>query len=183
MSRTDMSPTNRLPSLRLPTRIATGIVIAMSLAACTPGMDDLRAYIDEVKQRPGPPLDPLPVMRQFETFEYAAQDLRDPFSNPREASVAGEGPRPDPDRRRELLESFPLDGLDMVGTLGEGAEMVALILDPDLVVHRVKVGNYMGQNEGRIVGIADDRVELIELVPDVAEGWVERQATVALDEQ
>ena len=173
----------RLPA-SLPSRLLLAVLATLSLGACTPGMDDLRAYIDEVNQRPGPPIDPLPVMRQFETFEYAAQDLRDPFSNPREVNVAAEGgPRPDPDRRRELLEGFPLDGLDMVGTLGEGADMVALILDPDLVVHRVKVGNYMGQNEGRIVAIADDRIELVELVPDVAEGWVERQASVALEEQ
>lgn len=159
-------------------------VLCLGLAACSPGMGDLQAYVADVKSRPGPPLDPLPVMRQFETFTYDAENLRDPFTVPREERVgAVEGPRPDPDRRRELLEAFPLDGLDMVGTLGAGGEMVALILDPDLVVHRVKVGNYMGQNEGRIAAIADDRVELVELVPDGAGGWMERQATVALEEQ
>ncbi len=165
-------------------RFAILIALAAMTSACTPGMDDLRAYVADVKSRPGPPLDPLPVMQQFETFEYAAHGMRDPFSNPREErSTATSGPRPDPDRRRELLEGVPLDSLDMVGTLGTGAAMVALILDPERVVHRVKVGNYMGQNEGRIVAIAVDRVDLIELVPDGAGGWMERRASVALEEQ
>ena len=70
----------------------------VSLAACTRGSRDLEAWVAEVKARPAPPLDPLPVMKQFETFEYAAQNLRDPFSQPM-ADQEGGGLRPDPDRR------------------------------------------------------------------------------------
>lgn len=169
---------------RAASRATVAIVLGLSLAACTGGTADLRQYVDEVKARPGPPLEPLPVMQQFETFEYAAHNLRDPFSMPREeATGSSDGPRPDPNRRRELLEAFPLDGLGMVGTLGDGGDMVALVLDPEGVVHRVKVGNYMGQNEGRITRIAENRVDLVELVPDGSGGWIERQASVALDEQ
>lgn len=159
------------------------VVLAVLLAGCTPGTADLEAYVAEVKARPGPPLEPLPVMKQFETFEYKAFDLRDPFSLPKQNERAtAQGPRPDPDRRKEYLESFPLDGLNMVGTLGAGKDMVALVVDPENVVHRVTVGNYLGQNEGRVTAISETEIQLTELVPDGAGGWLERQATIALDE-
>ena len=159
------------------------LLAVLALAACSPGKADLEAYVAEVKARPGPPLEPLPVMQQFETFEYKAQELRDPFSVPKQSEeIATQGPRPDPDRRKEYLESFPLDGLDMVGSLGTGEELVALVVDPENVVHRVSVGNYMGQNEGRVTAISETQINLLELVADGAGGWLERQATLALDE-
>lgn len=159
-------------------------LLVAALAACTPGRADLEAYVAEVKSRPGPPLDPLPVMQQFETFVYAAQDMRDPFSLPKQSDEggAGQGLRPDPDRRKEYLESFPLDGLNMVGTLGTGESMVALVVDPEKVVHRVVAGNYLGQSDGRVTAISETQIDVVELVPDPAGGWLERQVTVALDE-
>lgn len=165
-------------------RLVLVLVAAGALSACSPGRADLEAYVAEVKSRPGPPLEPLPVMQQFETFEYTAQDLRDPFSLPKQAeeSSVSQGPRPDPDRRKEYLESFPLDGLDMVGTLGAGEEQVALVVDPESVVHRIVVGNFLGQNEGRVTGISETQIDLTELVADGAGGWLERQATLALDD-
>jgi type IV pilus assembly protein PilP len=159
------------------------LAVALGLSGCGGGNADLDAYLAEVKSRPAQPLDPLPVMQQFETFEYTAQDLRDPFSNPTaDESGANNGLRPDPNRPKEPLESFPLDGLDMVGTLGEGGTLVGLIMDPERVIHRVNVGNYMGQTDGRITSITEDRIELIELAPDGNGGWIERRAEVALDD-
>ena len=143
-------------------RATAALALVLLLTGCgrsitsTPGdAPNLEKWVAEVKARPAPPLEPLPVMQQFETFEYTAHDLRDPFSLPKQAeeSTATQGPRPDPDRRKEYLESFPLDGLDMVGTLGSGDEQVALVVDPESVVHRIVVGNYLGQNEGRVTGI------------------------------
>ncbi len=162
------------------------VVLAGGLAACGPPMSELEAYVADVKSRPGPPLDPLPVMQQFETFEYGAFDLRDPFSVQTEEQVAqgtGGGPRPDPNRRKEILEAFPLDGLKMVGTLGDGGSMVALVIDPAKVVHRVVAGNYLGQNEGRVLAISEGRIDLEELVSDGAGAWIRRQASVALNEK
>ena len=79
----------------------------------------------EVKARPAPPLDPLPVMQQFETFEYAAQALRDPFSDAFTDSTTAAAARVRiRARRKQTLEQFPLDSLDMVGTLGGGAGLV-----------------------------------------------------------
>ena len=166
-------------------RVGITALLLAGLVACSPGRADLEAYVAEVKARPGPPLEPLPVMQQFETFEYSADSERDPFTTPKqtEQSSGGGGLRPDPDRRKEYLESFPLDGLKMVGTLGTGEDMVALVVDPENVVHRVVAGNYMGQNEGRVTAISEGKISLVELVPDGAGAWLERQAVSALDDQ
>ncbi len=153
----------------------------VSLAACTRGSRDLEAWVAEVKSRPAPPLDPLPVMKQFETFEYAAQNLRDPFSAPMPDQDGG-GLRPDPDRRKEVLEAFPLDSLDMVGTIGSGSGIIGLVMGPDKVTYRVRPGNYMGLSDGRVTAVFEDRVEMVELVPDGAGGWLERQAKIALED-
>lgn len=159
-------------------------VVALALAGCMRGKSDLENWIADVKAQPAPPLEPIPVMQQFESFEYAAQDLRDPFSPPlAQRDGAGDGPRPDPDRRREELEAFPLDSLRMSGTLGPtDGDVRGLVMAPDRVVHRVRVGNYVGQNEGRITAILEDRIELVELVTDGAGGWLERRASIALED-
>lgn len=166
-------------------RMLALVAATFLLAACDPGMRDLKNYVADVKQRPAPPLEPLPVMKQFETFVYAAQDLRDPFSMPqrRDEQSRSDGPRPDPNRRKEILEAFPLDGLDMVGLIGAGENQVALVMDPQRVVHRVRVGQYLGQSDGRIVAIREDGLELVELIPDGSGGWLERPARLALDNE
>ncbi len=160
----------------------TFVLVALSLGGCTRGSRDLEAWVAEVRARPAPPLDPLPVMKQFETFEYAAQHLRDPFSPPTPDADGGGGMRPDPNRRKEVLEAFPLDSLDMVGTIGAGDDVIGLVMGPDRVTYRVRPGNYMGLSEGRVVGVFEDRIDLVELVPDGAGGWLERQAKIALED-
>ena len=150
----------------------------------TPGdAPNLEAWTEEVRQRPAPPLDPLPVMQQFETFEYSAQGIRDPFSNAFTDVSNGSGPRPDSNRRKEITEQFPLDGLSMVGTLSSGGRMVGLVLAPDKVTYRIAPGNYLGQNDGRVTSVDETHIELVELVPDGAGGWLERPASLALNEQ
>lgn len=163
--------------------LVLGAAVA-AISGCTRGTSDLQNWIADVKAQPAPPLEPIPVMQQFETFEYAAQDLRDPFSPPlAQRDGGGDGPRPDPDRRREELEAFPLDSLRMSGTLGPtDGDVRALVMAPDRVVHRVRVGNYLGQNEGRITAVHPDRIELVELVTDGAGGWLERRASIALED-
>lgn len=168
-------------------RALAGLVLA--LAGCgrsvtsTPGeAPNLEEWVAEVQARPAPQLEPLPVMHQFETFEYAAQGLRDPFSDAFTADAGGSGPRPDSNRRKQPLEEFPLDSLDMVGTIGRGGGLVALVMAPDKVTHRVRPGDYLGQSDGRVTAVAEDRVELVELVSDGAGGWLERPASIALND-
>ncbi len=170
-------------------RTLLALALVATVAGCGRGITsepgdapNLEEWAANVRARPAPPLDPLPVMQQFETFEYAAQGLRDPFSDAFTSEGGGSGPRPDSDRRKQTLEQFPLDSLDMVGTLGSGGGLVALVMAPDKVTYRVQPGVYMGQNDGRVTSVHEDRIELVELVPDGAGGWLERPASVALED-
>ncbi len=175
-----MTPTARLAALLLIGLLA-GCARGIS---STPGdAPNLQKWVADVRARPAPPLDPLPVMQQFETFEYAAQGMRDPFTDAWVNPDGGGGLRPDPNRRKEPLEAFPLDSLDMVGSIGSGAGMVALLLAPDKVTYRIRPGVYLGQSDGRVTSVREDRIELIELVPDGAGGWLERPASLTLDDQ
>jgi type IV pilus assembly protein PilP len=164
-------------------RWATLLLCAGLLSACSKGMNDLVARVDEIKSRKGLPIEPLPVMKDPEPFEYEALDLRDPFSpsidEQRDEEAAG--PRPDANRPKEPLESYPLDSLDMVGTLGLGSDMRALMKDPDGVIHQVRADNYVGQNYGRITAIFEDHIEMVELIPNGVGGWIEKPASISLE--
>ena len=171
------------------TRALAVAALAVALAGCgrsitsePGGAPNLEEWVANVRARPAPPLEPLPVMQQFETFEYAAQGMRDPFSAAFTNQGSGSGPRPDSNRRKQTLEQFPLDTLDMVGSLGAGSNLTALVMAPDKVTYRVSPGVYMGQNDGRVTSVHEDRIELVELVPDGAGGWLERPASIALED-
>ena len=162
-------------------RLAVALMLFALLAGCAPD-NDLHQWVAQEKAKTGVPLQPLPVIKTFETFIYKDQQLRDPFglSTEEQEQAVSSGPHPDQNRTREPLEAFPLDGLKMSGTIGVGKTIEGLIRDPDAVIHRVRVGNYMGQNYGRITAIDEDQIDLVELVPNGAGGWMERQAKIAL---
>ena len=90
--------------------------------------------------------------------------------------------RPDSRRSREFLEQFPLDTLRMVGTLRLQARNFGLVQGKDGPVHRILPGNYLGQNEGRVLSVNESRISLIEIVPDGLGGYIERPAALALSE-
>lgn len=178
---------------RTPSRTGVGLLALLAILAAggcgrsitsQPGeAPNLEKWVAEVRARPAPPLEQIPLMQQFESFEYAAQGMRDPFSTAFTNTNEGSGPRPNAQRRKQQLEQFPLDSLDMVGTLGLGARVVGLVMAPDKVTYRILPGEYMGQSDGRVTAVYEDRIELVELVPDGAGGWLERPATVALEDK
>jgi type IV pilus assembly protein PilP len=159
-------------------------VVGFGLAACGGGSDDLDRYINEVKARPGGRIDPLPEITPYEVFNYVAdaQGLRSPFRPDTPQSTGGGGPRPDDDRSREYLESFPLDSLGMVGTLHINDTMYGLVQTSDGLIHRVIPGNYMGQNDGRITQISESEIALVEIISDGIGGYIERDAAVGLSD-
>jgi type IV pilus assembly protein PilP len=166
-----------------PARVAKVLLMlgaVLTLAGCTRGMSDLRDWVAQEKAKRGAPIPPLPVIKTFETFTYSDQDKRDPFSPSPDELNENSGPRPDEGRARQPLEAYSLDSLRMVGTIGSGATMEALIKDPGGVIHRVHANEYMGQNYGRITAISGDRVDLVELVSNGNGGWMERPASIAL---
>jgi type IV pilus assembly protein PilP len=108
--------------------------------------------------------------------------LRSPFvpDSPQSAPGAGGGMRPDPERSREFLEQYPLDTMRMVGTLLLGEVNYGLVQDSAGLIHRVVPGNYMGQNDGRIVNIDESEIELVEIISDGIGGYLEREAGIGL---
>jgi type IV pilus assembly protein PilP len=166
-------------------RLLAVTLLLVGLAACTSGTEEVEKWVAAEKAKDGPDIEPKPSIKTFETFEYKlkAPEDRDPFDlavNEEEEEAAASGPRPDQNRTPEPLESFPLDGLKMVGTLGPASAPEGLLKDPEGVIRRVRIGNYVGQNYGRIIAINEGQIELVELVPNQTGGWVERQQSISL---
>ena len=159
--------------------------LALALSACGSSGDDLDVYINEIKARPGGRIDPLPEITPYEVFSYAAdiQGIRSPFrpDTPQSAGGSG-GPRPDDERSREYLESFPLDSLRMVGTLDINDTNYGLVQTSDGLIHRVIPGNYLGQNDGRITEISESEIGVVEIISDGIGGYIERDAAVSLSD-
>lgn len=165
------------------------MLMLMSVACGNDDIADLTRYIEEVKARPKGSIEPLPEKKIVESFLFKPDGLRDPFKptaknaeQDGQDNVAGSGIRPDFDRRKEELEGFSLDSLRMMGTLLDAEGLWGLIRAKDGTIHSVRVGNYMGQNHGKIIRILDDKIELMEIVPDKPGTWREQQATLALVE-
>jgi type IV pilus assembly protein PilP len=153
------------------------------LTACSSADGELARFIEDTKKEPGGRVEPLPEIKPYETFIYAASDMRSPFLPSSPGSGAGiNGVRPDSKRNREFLEQYSLDTLRMVGTLRLGASMFGLVQTKDGLVHRVTAGNHIGQAEGKITDITPSKISLIEIVPDSAGGYMERPAALALNE-
>ena len=177
-------------SLKKPTLILIFAVMQGLLSGCgNDDVSDLTHYIQSVKERPKGSIEPLPENKIVETFIFNPEGLRSPFraiekntsANGSDDSVEG-GLRPDTDRRKEELEAFSLDSLRMIGTLKDQQGLWGLIQSKAGTIHSVRVGNYMGQNYGTIIRILDDKIELMEIVPDKPGTWREQQATLALAE-
>ena len=156
----------------------------LNIGACSQDVSDLKSFIEHTKSAHVGSVKPIPQFKPYESFSYSASELRDPFiatadiedNQTTKASLLN----PDASRPRQPLEIFPLDALSMVGTLEQNEQQWALVKDPQNSVHRVQLGNYMGQSEGRITEINESTISLIEIVPDGIGGYVERDASIAI---
>jgi type IV pilus assembly protein PilP len=164
------------------------LLLAVVLSACSEDIDDLQGYIASVKERPAEPIPPIPPVQTYTPYEYDGFSGRDPFrqsiseGSDDVRSTSGTGPRPDFDRPKQYLERYELDTLAMVGTFSKEEAYWALVRDPEGVIHRVPVGDYMGKNHGQVVSIGNTQVYLSELISDGAGGWLVREASIALGE-
>jgi type IV pilus assembly protein PilP len=156
---------------------------ALLLTSCSSELDELRQFVKDSEKNLPRKIEALPAVKPFEPFTYEGFDLPDPFK-PRKiaAKESVGGLAPDLNRRKEPLESFPLEQLKMVGTLQQGSEMFAIVRG-DKTLYRVKKGNYMGQNFGLITDITDGEIKLKEIVQDSAGDWAERQSVLPLLEE
>lgn len=164
-------------------------LISVLNIGCSNGThDDLKNYIVDVKRKPAGTIDSLPTFVPYEAFIYSASSLRSPFDPPvdvqrRVIRRGGPNVKPDFNREKEYLESFDLNALSMVGTITKSGELWALLKDDAGGVHRVKEGNYIGKNHGKIVVASEAQLDMTEIVPDGLDGWIERPRVIVLSEQ
>jgi len=160
------------------------LFLGFFLSGCSSdGLEDLRQFVSTAYEGKKPKVEPLPEIKTQETFIYNTANLPDPFATfnlSPQSQKSASGPRPDPNRRKEPLEDFPLDSLKMVGTLSRGKQAWAVIQAPDGTIHRAQVGDHLGQNSGMISKITDEKVDLIELIQGTMGDWVEREANLTL---
>lgn len=169
---------------------AGGLLIlgAVMLGGCNQSeFSDLQVFMEETRARPAGAIEPLPEVKPYEAFTYGANSLRSPFQPPVRIDLAqrergSQDIRPDEDRTRQFLEGFNIEGFEMVGVLSNQQGMQALVRGAGSV-HRVKIGDYLGRNHGRVTSIEEGRVDVVEIVPDGEGGWLERPRTLSLPER
>jgi len=163
------------------------MLLAGLLAGCGNGDErELRDWMEQVKRDTHPTVKPLPEPKDFIPYAYGAKEMPDPFSQNKLlgelARVAATSPnpnQPDMQRPRELLETFPLDTMRMVGTMAKGGTSYAL-LQIDRSLYQVRPGQRIGQNFGVVTRVTEDAVTIREVVQDAAGEWVERMAKLEL---
>jgi type IV pilus assembly protein PilP len=168
------------------------VPLLSALVGCgSSGEDDIRQWLVEERNQTKPKVAPIPAPKQFKPEMYTNAATIEPFSNQkltqalkRDASqVAANGALVAPElvRRKEPLESFPLDAMALVGSINKSGQPVALV-KVDNLLYQVKLGNHLGQNYGRVTKIGETEVTLREIVQDAVGEWIERVAILQLQE-
>ncbi|MFA5678776.1 MAG: pilus assembly protein PilP [Pseudomonas sp.] len=172
-------------------RPIAGAVLMLSavlLSGCSNNeFSDLQVFMEETRARPAGAIEALPEVRPYEAFTYSASSLRSPFQPPVRIDLTrrekgSQDIRPDEERTKQFLEGFNIEGFEMVGVLSNQQGIQALIRGAGNV-HRIKIGDYLGRNHGRVTSIEESRVDVIEIVPDGEGGWLERPRTLSLPER
>lgn len=165
------------------------LLLLLGLAACGGETQELQDWMDQQRREVRPSVAPLAAPKKFNPVPYANAQQVDPFSNQKlSVALKQEARQPNSvlaaemNRRKEPLESFPLDAMSMVGSVSRAGAPVAL-LRVDNLLYQVKAGDYLGQNYGRILRITETEVALREIVQDAAGEWIERTATLQLQER
>ena len=172
--------------LRTPFGVVWAMLAVSLLSGCSSSdFSDLDEFMAQTKAKPAGQIKPIPPFKTYKAFSYSATGFRSPFERPVEVSEITRlqtvsSVKPDENRTKEFLEQFSLDSLTMVGTLEQSETLWALLLDREGGVHRVKKGNYMGRNHGRIIETTETYLAVVEIVPNGVDGWVERPRTIKL---
>ncbi len=167
-----------------------GVAVIISGCSSDNSYSDLKIFVNDITERPKGTIEPLPEFKPYESFFYTATRLRSPFDKPVEIQLikyknakAQNDIKPDLNRLKEYLEGFSIDSIKMVGTISlGGAELWALVDDLQVGVHRIKQGNYLGRNHGKVVAINQYQIDILEIVPDGYGGWLERPRSLKLQD-
>ena len=162
------------------------ILSVVLLTGCYSNTDDLQQHIADVQASTTSTIESMPKVKVFGHFDYSANVLRSPFDEPKPEAIQEKIQQmsgclsPDPRRRKQPLEKFSLSDLVMRGTLGELGVTWALLEASDSTLHQVAVGSYVGLYHGRITTVNQGHVRVLELIPDGAGCWVERETVVTM---
>lgn len=162
------------------------------VVGCIPtGTDDLRAWMLEQRAITKPKITPLTEPKKYNPEIYSADSGIEPFNqlkltqalrrDSNQISANASLIAPEMARRKEALEAFPLDTMAMVGSLNKSSIPTALVKIGGLL-YQVRIGNYLGQNYGKITKITENQIELREIVQDATGDWIERVASLDLQE-
>lgn len=159
--------------------IIISLPLAAALAGCSQSNDDLQTWMKAEAQTMKGQVAPLPPVAPFTPVAYIGRDRGDPFG-PKRSTTKVASNAPDSKRRKEFLESFPLDRLLLVGTIQRQGMLWGLVKAPDGTVSMVKNGDYMGQNLGKVIVVKDSGMQLQESVLDPQGDWSDRQVDFAI---
>jgi type IV pilus assembly protein PilP len=172
-----------------PLHITLALGTLLVLGGCTGEQEELKQWMEQQRREVKPNVTPLQAPRKFDPQPYNMAQAVDPFSTQKlTVALKQEARQPNSllaaelNRRKEPLEAYPLDSMAMVGSVNKTGKPYAL-LKVDALLHQVKVGDYLGQNYGRITRIAETEIALREIVQDAAGEWIERPATLQLQER
>jgi type IV pilus assembly protein PilP len=175
----------------LPTRFALVMVavVTMGLSACSAEHEELQQWMEQQRREVKPNVTPLQPPKKFDPQPYTSAQAVEPFSTQKLAvALKQEARQPNSllsaelNRRKEPLEAYPLDSMGMVGSVNKQGQPFAL-LRVDNLLYQVKVGDYLGQNYGRITRIGETEIAMREIIQDAAGEWIERPATLQLQER
>lgn len=175
------------------TATLASLMAACALAGCgSSNHEEIQQWMADQKAQTRPRVEPIPEPKKFTPQAYTQANAFDPFSNQKltqalkresaQSTASAALVAPELARRKEPLESFPLDSMSMVGSLAKSGQPVALV-KVDNLLYQVRPGNYLGQNYGKILKVGETEVVLREIVQDAAGEWVERTATLQLQER
>lgn len=160
------------------------LLLGLALVGCSEARhDDLVEFVNKSGEGLRSGVEPLPEIKPYQAFSYEAFDLPDPFKPRKLTGKGGGGLQPDFNRRKELLEAYPLETMKMVGMLQQDKAIFALVKTPDNLLYRVGRGNYMGQNFGVVTAVTETEVKLKETVQDSMGDWTERESILQLQEE
>ena len=165
------------------------VLMSATLIGCSGEQDELQQWMDQQRREVKPSVAALSQPKKFNPQPYAAMSSVEPFSSQKlTVALKQEARQPNSllaaeiNRRKEPLEAYPVDSMSMVGSVVKQGRQFAL-LRVDNLLHNVKVGDYLGQNYGKIVKISETNVSLREIVQDAAGEWIERVTAIQLQEK
>ena len=163
------------------------LIMTLPLFSCVKvNLDDLSRFVTETKAKTYPVDDSVPTLKKIDALVFTQKETRNPFSEPQAEAIAPvenapkSCPQPNLNRNKQALEMYSLDNLIMGGTLFVDQQIWGLVQVTNGQLYKVKSGDYLGLNNGKVLKITDNKIDLLELVADQDGCWQERITQITL---